>query len=244
MPGPKKKPARGGWVYVGRDDAEMLIASLCQQIEQPAARPKRSTTKRKAASRAEPSAPSAIYQLKVMLKDTHPPIWRRVQVPDAILLSRLHGVLQIVLGWTNSHLHQFIDGGLHYSIPYPDPYGEEMNIIDERTVPLNQIAPQVRGRFIYEYDFGDSWVHEITVEKLLEPEPDVEYPRCIAGKRACPPDDVGGVWGYAQFLQAIRNPKHPEHDEMLEWIGGQFDPAAFDLRGVNGMLKLYPAWLD
>ena len=244
MPGPKKNPERGGWVYIGRDDAEMLIASLYQQIEQPAARRKQSSTKRKTAARADPSAPSAIYQLKVMLKDTHPPIWRRLQVPDAMLLSRLHGVLQIAMGWTNSHLHQFIVGGRYYGLPYPDPYAEEMNIIDERTALLNQIAPQVRGRFIYEYDFGDSWEHEISVEKLLEPEPDVEYPRCIAGKRACPPDDVGGVWGYAQVLQAIRNPKHPEHDEMLEWIGGQFDPAAFDLRGANGMLKLYPSWLD
>src|SRR6202022_2011189 len=100
---------------------------------------------------------------------THPPIWRRVQGPDAMLLSRLHGALQIAIGWTNSPLHQFIVGGRYYGLPYPDPYAEEMNIIDERTALLNQIAPQVRSRFIYEYDFGDSWEHEITVEKLLEP---------------------------------------------------------------------------
>jgi len=108
-----------------------------------------------------------------------------------MLLSRLDGVLQIVMGWTNSHLHQFIIGGRYYGLPYPD-VDDTMEVTDERTVRLDQAAPKAKSRFIYEYDFGDSWEHEIAVEKILAPEPDVKYPRCLAGKRACPPEDAGG----------------------------------------------------
>ena len=102
--------------------------------------------------------------------------------------------------------------------------------------PLRKIAPEPSAVFSYEYDFGDSWEHRIEVEKVLLPEPGVRYPRCLAGKRACPPEDVGGIFGYEEFLQAIRDPKHPEHEAMREWVGGVFDPEAFDLQGVNERL--------
>ncbi|MBI3913079.1 MAG: plasmid pRiA4b ORF-3 family protein [Chloroflexi bacterium] len=220
-----------------------MVSSLFHQIEGEADRRKpRGKNEKKAPRIPEPVEPSPVYQLKVTLQESHPAIWRRVQVPSDLPLPRLHGVLQIVMGWTNSHMHQFKMGGHYYRIPEPE--FDEPNVENARQTRLNQIAPNAKSRFIYEYDFGDGWEHAIVVEKIMPPEKGIEYPRCIAGERACPPEDVGGVWGYHDFLQAFRNPKHPEHAELVEWAGKKFDPERFDLSGVNGMLKLYPAWRD
>ena len=177
---------------------------------------------------------SSIYQLKVTLKHSKPPIWRRIQVKGDTTLYKLHQIIQIAMGWTNSHLHQFIADGVYYGEPHPD-FGFE--VVSERRVRLNHIISDVKDKFIYEYDFGDGWEHEIVVEKILEPEPKVRYPRCIKGKRNCPPEDVGGVWGYDDFLEAIQKEDHPEHEEYLEWIGGSFDPEEFDCEVVNEELK-------
>jgi hypothetical protein len=174
-----------------------------------------------------------IYQIKVTLAGSKPPIWRRILVPGDVNLQKLHDIIQVVMGWTNSHLHQFIVGQTTYGEPHPD-YGHEMR--DERRVKLSQIA-RAEAKFRYEYDFGDSWLHDLLVEKILPPEPGQRYPVCVKGKRACPPEDVGGVWGYEVFLEAIRNPDHPEHEMYLGWIGGGFDPEAFDLEGTNEILR-------
>lgn len=173
-----------------------------------------------------------IYQLKITLKRSKPPIWRRVQVRSEITLARLHDVIQIAMGWTDSHLHQFLVHGEAYS--QPDFEMDELNpeVSDENNVPLWRLVG-LRDSFVYEYDFGDDWEHVIVVEKVLPVGEGILYPRCLAGKRACPPEDVGGIWGYQDFLIAINNPTHPEHREMLEWVGGAFDPAAFDLADVN-----------
>ncbi len=179
-------------------------------------------------------AKSAIYQLKITLRDSRPPIWRRVLVPGDFSLRKLHQVAQIAMGWTDSHLHQFTVGGTYYGEPHPD---DEMEMNDERRFTLNRIAPREKSKFAYEYDFGDSWDHEVLVEKIFPPEPGVKYPLCVKGKRACPPEDVGGVWGYDKFLKAICDPKHEEHDSYLEWIGGEFDPEAFDLDEINQELR-------
>ena len=141
------------------------------------------------------------------------------------------------MGWTDSHLHQFSAGGIDYGEPDPDYAAWGMPVKSERRARLNQIAPLEKARFVYQYDFGDSWDHEILVEKILPPEPEVRYPRCLTGKRACPPEDVGGIWGYEGFLDAIRDLQHPEHEEYLEWAGGEFDPEAFDLGVVNAELQ-------
>jgi hypothetical protein len=237
-----KKAVRGGWVYVGRQDMDRLLASLLEQIGE---RPRRRASKKghTKMSRAKPEQPSSIYQIKVTLKDSHPSIWRRIQAPGDILLSRLHAVLQIVMGWTNSHLHHFKAGGRYYGEPNPE-FADMIEVIDERHVRLSQIASNVKARFVYEYDFGDSWEHELVVEKILPPEVGTQYPRCMDGECACPPEDVGGVWGYQEFLEAMRDPQHPEHEDMVEWIGGEFDPQAFDLRGVNGALQLFQAYVE
>jgi hypothetical protein len=185
---------------------------------------------------AKRTSDTPIYQIKVTLEYSKPPIWRRFLVPGDITLAKLHYVLQMVMGWTNSHLHQFIVGGTYYGEPHPD-YGFEMR--DERRVRLNQIAPREGFKFGYEYDFGDSWLHQVLVEKVLPPEPGQRYPVCIKGRRACPPEDVGGVWGYDDFLEAIRDPDHPEHEDYWEWIGGEFDPEAFDLDEINELLRTF-----
>ncbi len=176
---------------------------------------------------------SVVYQLKVTLRDTKPPIWRRLQVRARTTLPRLHDTLQVTMGWTDSHLHQFIIGGVEYGLPDPD-FTDAMR--SEQRVTLARVVTAEKERFVYEYDFGDSWTHIILLEKVLPAEPGVHYLRCLAGKRACPPEDVGGVWGYAAFLEAIRTSDHPEHDDMLDWCGGAFDPDAFSRDEINQAL--------
>ncbi len=177
---------------------------------------------------------STIHQLKITLKGSRPPIWRRVQVASDISLVKLHTTVQIAMGWTDSHLHQFIVGETYYGEPDP---GWDAEVEDGKTARLSQIAPNPKDKLTYEYDFGDSWEHEILVEKVLPPIAGNRYPVCLAGKRACPPEDCGGVWGYAEFLQAIRDPKHVDHEDMLDWIDGHFDSEAFDLQAVNRELR-------
>lgn len=175
-----------------------------------------------------------IYQLKITLRDSKPPIWRRVQVPNDVSLGKLHRIIQEAMGWSDYHLHQFRLRETYYGVPDPDDFHE---VKDEKTVKLSRLVSRPKAKLLYEYDFGDSWEHEILLEKILPPDPGVQYPVCITGKRACPPEDCGGVWGYDSFLEAIQNPNHPEHDEMLEWIGGSFDPEAFDVETVNKALR-------
>lgn len=178
----------------------------------------------------------AIYQLKITLRGAKPPIWRRVQVPSEMTLDKLHQTIQLAMGWYDCHLHEFEIQGQAYGQPMPD--FDDFNIQSEQNVRLNQVVPpREKFKFYYLYDMGDSWEHEILLEKVLPPDPEVRYPTCIKGKRACPPEDCGGIWGYADFLQAIQDPKHPEHQSMLEWIGGEFDPEEFDLAETNRQLK-------
>lgn len=178
-----------------------------------------------------------IYQVKITLKHSKPPIWRRLLVRSDVTLEVFHYIIQTAFDWTNAHLHQFIVDGTHYyGEPHPDYY-PDIQMVDERKVRLDQIVIGEGDKFIYEYDFGDSWEHVVLVEKVLEPEPGHQYPVCVKGKRACPPEDVGGVWGYDTFLEAIRHPEHPEHDMYVEWIGYEFDPEEFDLEETNAFLR-------
>jgi len=181
-------------------------------------------------------APS--YQLKVVLLGTKPVIWRRIQVPGDAKLSWLHPVLQLAMGWTNSHLHHFLTTEARYCDPRYDTDMADEGDRDETKALLAEVAPEEGVEFGYEYDFGDSWQHQITVEKIL---PAVaratETAICLDGARACPPEDCGGIWGYAELLKTIKNPKHPEHESMMIWLGGRFDPAAFDRDEVNTWLR-------
>ena len=176
-----------------------------------------------------------IYQIKITLKDIKPPVWRRLQVTNDTVLEKLHAIIQVAMGWSNSHLHQFIAGDTYYGEPDPDYDDDVME--SENGVAISQLVSGEGARFHYEYDFGDSWIHEILVEKILPVEKGAQYPVCIKGKRACPPEDVGGVWGYSDFLETITDPKDPEYDDTLEWVGGDFDPEVFNMEEVNKRLN-------
>jgi hypothetical protein len=185
-------------------------------------------------ARVKRSTTCVVYQIKVTLKGSKPPIWRRIQVTSETTLAQLHRILQRVMGWEGYHLYQFVVGGIAYGDPH---ILEEMEGEDARRVTLATLVRGEKDKFFYEYDFGDSWDHELLIEQMLPPEAGKYYPVCLAGKRACPPEDCGGIWGYAGFLEAIHDPQHPEHEEMLEWVGGEFDPEAFDRDEVNIALQ-------
>jgi hypothetical protein len=180
--------------------------------------------------------PTQIYQIKVTLDDTHPPIWRRILAPGNTTLLKLHDILQIVMGWEDYHLHMYTIEGLIYGDPADDEYGDR-STLDEACYKLSQVIYDEGQRFTYEYDFGDSWDHTLLVEKILPPAEGVRYAHCLKGKRKCPPEDVGGVRGYENLLEAIRDPSHNEHDEYLVWVGGEFDPESFNLEEINARLR-------
>ena len=179
----------------------------------------------------------AIYQLKITLQNIRPPIWRRVQLPRDITLGQLHLIVQISMGWTNSHLHSFTIQGEDYGVATPEFAWDDMDINDEEQFKLNKIIPGEKFKFAYTYDFGDCWDHEILVEKVLDAQPDRKYPLCIKAKRACPPEDCGGTWGYQELLETLQDPKHPEHQERLEWLGGSFDSEAVDIDDINDVIR-------
>jgi hypothetical protein len=178
----------------------------------------------------------SIYQIKISLIGAKPPIWRTVLVPSDLDLENFHNVIQVAMGWEDSHLHQFIANEKFYGTP-DDDFG--MEIEDESKYKLSQLLKNEKDTITYEYDFGDSWEHKILLEKVLPFDSKNALPVCIKGKRACPPEDCGGIWGYEDLLEAISNPNHPEHEDMLEWLGGEFDPEEFDLEEINDDLAEY-----
>ena len=154
-------------------------------------------------------------------------------VPDTITLAALHHVIQIAMGWTDSHLHEFGIGGVRYGMPDPDsPFDDE--VVPEERARLGKCLGSLKS-LRYTYDFGDDWLHSIKVEKSL-PSDDLPVPRCTGGANACPPEDVGGPFGYEQFREALADPSHPEHEDMLEWYGDGFDAAELDLDEINRRL--------
>lgn len=175
-----------------------------------------------------------ILQLKISLRDICPPIWRRILVPNDLLLGDLHYIVNRVMGWDNSHMHAFKVGKIQYAgTKTVEDCGPPIRHEDDVTLAaILKRKGQVIG---YKYDFGDSWEHDIKVEDVLPPDQNARLPVCLAGERACPPEDCGGVCGYHRVLEALRNPDHPELREFREWIG-QFDPEEFDLNLVNAKL--------
>lgn len=182
------------------------------------------------------SATSSVYQLKVTLSGTKPPIWRRVLVDGESTLDDLHEVIQAAFGWWNYHLHLFEIGDARYGLPDPDwDFGEPVK--DERRARLEQVLG-VGTSFRYAYDFGDGWEHRVMVERSMPASPELVVPACLGGRRAGPPEDCGGVWGYAELLDVLADPTHPEHATRIEWVGGQFDPEAFDAAEFGDNLDL------
>jgi hypothetical protein len=181
--------------------------------------------------------PQDIYQLKVTLLGMDPTIWRRLLVPAEMTLEQLHDILQVAMGWDDCHMHEFRIG--HQRFGTPDPmeraFGESRTA-SERTARLLNVLGRTGAKAVYTYDFGDSWEHQIVLEKRLPEEPGSAYPACLAGERHGPPEDCGGIPGYYNLLEAIRDPRHEQHEELLEWLGDEFDPEAFSVDEVNRRL--------
>jgi hypothetical protein len=182
-------------------------------------------------------AHNVIAQIKVkLLGVAKPPVWRRLQLRADTRLDHLHEILQAALGWENYHMHVFSFGDEKFGIPDP-----ELGFSDERQVTLGELI-DLGARFRYTYDFGDDWEHEITVDDLLDADPNTHYPVLVAATGACPPEDCGGPWGYASLREILADPDHDEHQDMLEWLdldnASQFDPAAVTTEDIDYELAL------
>lgn len=177
---------------------------------------------------------SKILELDITLSASKPKIWRRVLVPADLTFHELHYVIQFSMGWTNSHLHQFIVGRHDRCIgmPFDDGF-DDMEMEDGRKVNISELLSAPKDKIKYEYDFGDGWEHIIEVKKVLQPEAQKKYPIVTGGAMACPPEDCGGIWGYANLVETMKKKDTDEYEEMLEWLGEEFDPAEFDMESIN-----------
>lgn len=178
--------------------------------------------------------PPKIYQFKITLKHTSPPIWRRIQVPGNLDLIDLHDIIQVFMGWDNDHLFGFVVGGVRYE-DNEETGDPSIKGVYETLISSAFTRKGVKG--IYTYDFGDNWEHELLVEGIIDPEPGIKYPICIDGKCSCPPEDCGGVGGYYRLIDILKDPKHEEYSDMVEWVGDGIDPEKFDCDSANRRLK-------
>jgi hypothetical protein len=215
----------------------LIMKTVIDTLDQCATRQQVSSADTVEAAKSSKNKRAPTYQLKITLKGIRPPIWRRVLAPADISMGTLHEILQLAMGWTDSHLHQFRAGRDTIGVPDPEWDDFDPGVTDERRIRLAEVAPREKSKFVYDYDFGDSWEHDVLVEKVLPADPETELPVCVKGKRACPPEDCGGVYGYLELLATIADPEDPEHDEMLQWLGGEWDSEAFDPDQVNEMLR-------
>lgn len=200
-------------------------------------------------SRAFENVPDAVYQLKITLQGSKPPIWRRFLLKNTITLGTLHSIIQIVMGWEDCHLYEFERGKRPYTISYREPFEDEpfgdCELDPERDVHdthLKEVMAEEKQKLTYLYDMGDSWEHTLLLEKILPLDKQLAvHPVCIKAKGACPPEDFGGIWAYQDFLETAFDKKHPEYkyaqERLKEWFGGTFDPNAYNIEDVNRQLK-------
>ena len=184
----------------------------------------------------------SVYQIKATLIGVRPPIWRRLRIPDDTTLHRLHRMLQIVMGWWDYHLYRFDIGRIHYGIPDPEWDVEiGIEVRNARAARIGHVVSNERTVFRYKYDFGDSWEMRLIVERILPPQEGERYPVCLGGERAGPHEDSGGVPGHAHVVRVLRDPTHPEHEEMRTWVGPDYDPGRFNLAKANAKLARFRA---
>jgi hypothetical protein len=181
---------------------------------------------------------STVFEFRIVLNGPEPPIWRQIQVPGSYTFWDLHVAFQDAMGWQDYHLHSFdvcVRGTQErMTIGIPDEeFPAESPTVPGWEAPIADYFTEPGISAEYLYDFGDSWEHTVTLEKVFPREKGKRYPRCVGGARRCPPEDCGGVWGYQELLEAIRDPAHEEHESMLQWVGGGFDPEAFDASKVR-----------
>ena len=186
-----------------------------------------------------------IIQLKITLQWTKPPIWRRVLLDKKTTFFELHHIIQIAMGWENYHLYEFKIDNCRIGEPNEEfNYYEASKVLDASTVTLDSIITGTKEKFDYEYDFVDGWMHQIVVEQFLSLDSSIHYPICIAGKLNCPPEDCGGLGGFYHVLDIIKDKNHPEREEMLEWLGGQYAPEEFDKGKINNELKSLDKYIE
>jgi len=177
-----------------------------------------------------------IFQIQISLNGSTPKIWRRIQLKSDTLLPDLHNIIQTTMGWDDSHLHQFIKNKEFYGDPSVD---EDFDTIDYRKIKLSAMLKKEKETMKYEYDFGDGREHTLLLEKILPVDSKTKYPVCIAGEMHCPPEDCGGVWGYSDLLEILKDPKHKEYGNIIEWLRDDFDPKEFDLEEINKIFMEY-----
>ncbi len=185
----------------------------------------------RASTKKRASVPARLYLVYVQLAEIEPPIWRRVAVPGSHSLHALHEILQATMGWQDYHLYEFEIGGKRYEDPGPDD--RDPALPDPRAFPLDQLGLVQGTRFRYTYDFGDDWHHELTIEGVTPLPSHFLLPVCLGGGRACPPEDCGGVGGYAELVAALGQPKSTAARELRQWLGCVYDPEALDLAAIN-----------
>ena len=182
-----------------------------------------------------------IYQFKVQLQGIRPAIYRNILVEGDITFHELHHTIQIVMGWWTSHLYQFTAGSRSIANPALVDFGE---VEDAKELKLSQVFAQKGDKIDYEYDFGDGWIHTVRLDKILHLKMYEDYPKCIGGKRKCPPEDCGGIWGYENLLAVMADKTNPEHEDMKAWLDGDFNPEEFDLEDINDELENLEDYMD
>ena len=181
-----------------------------------------------------------VHRLKITLKTVRPPVWRRIEIDSGVTLAQLSDVLESAMGWLGGHLHAFEAAGLTYQAP-PLFEGFGRRARDESKHRLNKVLASAGAKARWDYDFGDGWEHDVVVESIEPADPSVSYPRCVAGRRACPPDECGGPWRYEDLMQAITDPRHPQHQEFAEWLPPGFDAKHFEAsEATAAMLAPWP----
>lgn len=181
-------------------------------------------------------ATTTVHRLKVTLRGVKPPVWRRIEVASDTKLSDLAGMLEGAMGWLGGHLHAFEAEDATYELPNEDSIGFRRTV-DERMVMLADVLSTVSSKMRWDYDFGDGWQHDVVVEAIEPAGEGTEDPVCIGGRRACPPEDCGGPWGYGNLLAAMRDPTGAEHEELVEWVPPGFDPAKFDVAEATEAMR-------
>ncbi len=181
---------------------------------------------------------SKILELDIVLQGSKPKIWRRVLVPEGFSFHHLHYTIQLAMGWTDSHLYQFITGRnqRYIGVPFDDDFGE---MEDSRKIKIKSLLNAPKDKILYEYDFGDSWKHIVEVKKVHQAEKGKKYPVLIGGAMACPPEDCGGIWGYQELVENLKMKGTDEYEELVEWLGGEFDPNEFDMAKINEMILTF-----
>jgi hypothetical protein len=177
-----------------------------------------------------------IFRVHVSLMNIEPPIWRCIELTSQTTLKQFHCILQIAMGWTNSHLHEFIVGSQRYGTPDVH-FDEPGEVIAEGKVHLSTVLPVPEARILYVYDFGDYWQHSVHLEAVLSAQPGIDYPRVLDGARSCPPEDCGGATGYADLVDILLDPTHEDFQQMREWAGEEFNAEVLHLEKINARLR-------